>query len=47
MSTEEFFEELRETHKEDMEQVIELLKILKALKEEERKVYEFSVTCNL
>jgi hypothetical protein len=47
MSTEEFIEEIRERHKDDIEQVIKLLEVLKALQEEKKEVYEFSVTCNL
>jgi 2-iminoacetate synthase ThiH len=47
MSTEEFIAELQERHKDDIEDIMELLEILKELPEEEKKIYEFSVTSNL
>jgi hypothetical protein len=47
MSTEEFISELQERHKDDIEDIIELLEVLKELPEEEKRVYEFSVTSNL
>jgi len=47
MSTEEFILELQERHKADIEEIIELLELLKELPEEEKKIYEFSVTSNL
>jgi hypothetical protein len=47
MSTEEFIAELQERHKDDIEEIMELLEVLKGLPEEEKKIYEFSVTSNL
>ena len=47
MSTEQFFKELRERHKDDIEEIVELLDILKEMQEEEKKVYDFYVTSNL
>lgn len=47
MSTEEFIAELQERHKDDIEDIMELLEILKELPEEAKKIYEFSVTSNL
>lgn len=47
MSTEEFVKGMREKHKEDIEAIEKLLEILKNLKEEDRKVYDFCVTSNL
>jgi tRNA G26 N,N-dimethylase Trm1 len=47
MSTEDFVKELREKHKEDIEEIEKLLEILKDLQEEETRVYSFYVTSNL
>jgi DNA-directed RNA polymerase specialized sigma subunit len=47
MSTEDFIKELRDKHKEDIEEIEKLLEILKDLQEEERRVYSFYVTSNL
>jgi len=47
MSAEEFIKELRERHKDDIEEIVELLDILKEMQEEEKKVYDFFVTSNL
>ena len=47
MSVEEFMKELRERHKDDIEEIVELLDILKEMQEEEKKVYDFFVTSNL
>jgi DNA-directed RNA polymerase specialized sigma subunit len=47
MSTEDFIKELRDKHKENIEEIEKLLEILKELQEEERRVYSFYVTSNL
>jgi hypothetical protein len=47
MSTEEFVKQIREKHREDIEAIEKLLEILKELKEEDKKVYDFHVTSNL
>jgi hypothetical protein len=47
MSTEEFVKQIREKHREDIEAIEKLLEILKELKEEDKKVYDFYVTSNL
>jgi hypothetical protein len=47
MSAEEFISQIHDENKEDIEKVIELLKVLEGLKKEEKEVYEFSVTSNL
>ncbi len=47
MSPEEFITDVCETHKEDIDDILNLLKILKGLQKEEQEVYEISVTSNL
>jgi hypothetical protein len=47
MSTEEFIIEIHDTNKKDIDDIMELLKILKGLQKEEQEVYEISVTSNL
>ena len=47
MSTEEFVKQIREKHREDIEAIEKLLEILKELREEDKKVYDFYVTSNL
>ena len=47
MSTEEFIKELREKHAKEIEAIEKLLEILKDLKEEDKKIYDFYVTSNL
>lgn len=47
MSTEEFIKEIYDDHKEDIDDILELLKILKDLQKDEQQVYEISVTSNL
>ena len=47
MSTEDFIKELREKHKEDLEEIEKLAKALEELQTEGRKVYNFYVTSNL
>lgn len=46
MSTEEFIRQLREKHKDDIEDIVKLLEILKDI-QEEKKIYNFYVTSNL
>jgi hypothetical protein len=47
MSTEQFVKEVRERHKEDIEAIEKLMEILKDLRKEDMKVYDFYVTSNL
>jgi len=38
---------IHEKHKNDIDEIMELLEVLKGLQKEENKIYEFSVTSNL
>jgi hypothetical protein len=48
MSTKEFILEMLQTHKDDVNDILKLLDVLKGLpKEEEKRAYEICVTSNL
>jgi hypothetical protein len=47
MSVEEFINEIREEHEEDLEEVEKLLRILDQLREADRKVYDVHITSDL
>jgi hypothetical protein len=47
MSAEDYVKEIRDRHKEDIEEIEKLLELLRELREEDRAIYSFYVTSNL
>lgn len=47
MSIEDLITEIKEKHRDDFEEIEELVKILEEMHTERRKVYNFYVTSNL
>lgn len=47
MSLEEFVQELQQEHKEDLDAVEELLRVLEQIEEKDTEIYRFFTTSNL